>query len=171
MIRRPPRSTLFPYTTLFRSRLPEKFFYWFPLSVRAWLALCSDGAYRNFVRSRSLIARSAAELARLFPPGPPEVLSLGAGQGDKDLILLEAMREHGVRVSYVPVDTSQALLEMACGGALRARFPAQGIKADVTRPEHMAALAPERSEEHTSELQSPCNLVCRLLLEKKKKND
>src|SRR5688500_19599406 len=29
---------------------------------------------------------------------------------------------------------------------------------------------PSRSEEHTSELQSPCNLVCRLLLEKKKKN-
>src|SRR2546426_6379506 len=29
--------------------------------------------------------------------------------------------------------------------------------------------APHRSEEHTSELQSPCNLVCRLLLEKKKK--
>src|SRR6266850_7102610 len=29
--------------------------------------------------------------------------------------------------------------------------------------------APSRSEEHTSELQSPCNLVCRLLLEKKKK--
>src|SRR5256885_12771226 len=28
----------------------------------------------------------------------------------------------------------------------------------------------DRSEEHTSELQSPCNLVCRLLLEKKKKN-
>src|SRR2546426_8000845 len=32
-----------------------------------------------------------------------------------------------------------------------------------------AALAPKRSEEHTSELQSPCNLVCRLLLEKKKR--
>src|SRR5256885_10063969 len=30
--------------------------------------------------------------------------------------------------------------------------------------------APSRSEEHTSELQSPCNLVCRLLLEKKKKS-
>src|SRR5256885_11169077 len=29
----------------------------------------------------------------------------------------------------------------------------------------------QRSEEHTSELQSPCNLVCRLLLEKKKKNE
>src|SRR6202030_4783081 len=30
------------------------------------------------------------------------------------------------------------------------------------------SLAPQRSEEHTSELQSPCNLVCRLLLEKKR---
>src|SRR2546426_5277783 len=34
---------------------------------------------------------------------------------------------------------------------------------------YCAELAGERSEEHTSELQSPCNLVCRLLLEKKKK--
>src|SRR2546426_2883210 len=33
----------------------------------------------------------------------------------------------------------------------------------------LAAAAAGRSEEHTSELQSPCNLVCRLLLEKKKK--
>src|SRR2546426_5042346 len=33
-----------------------------------------------------------------------------------------------------------------------------------------AQLRQRRSEEHTSELQSPCNLVCRLLLEKKKKN-
>src|SRR2546426_8448617 len=36
--------------------------------------------------------------------------------------------------------------------------------------EPRGALAPARSEEHTSELQSPCNLVCRLLLEKKKKD-
>src|SRR5256885_59771 len=33
------------------------------------------------------------------------------------------------------------------------------------------AASPRRSEEHTSELQSPCNLVCRLLLEKKKKSN
>src|ERR1022692_2587065 len=32
----------------------------------------------------------------------------------------------------------------------------------------MSSFLPSRSEEHTSELQSPCNLVCRLLLEKKK---
>src|SRR5256885_7395481 len=35
---------------------------------------------------------------------------------------------------------------------------------------HLHRLPVGRSEEHTSELQSPCNLVCRLLLEKKKKN-
>src|SRR6266850_8584143 len=44
------------------------------------------------------------------------------------------------------------------------------------RPDHRRAhgggvrRGVDRSEEHTSELQSPCNLVCRLLLEKKKKN-
>src|SRR5688500_19738098 len=35
----------------------------------------------------------------------------------------------------------------------------------------LALLGAARSEEHTSELQSPCNLVCRLLLEKKKKEE
>jgi uncharacterized SAM-dependent methyltransferase len=123
-------------------RLDEKFFYWFPLSVRAWLALCSDGAYRNFVRSRSLIARSATELARCTPAGPAQVTSLGAGQGDKDLILLEALRQQGRGVAYQAVDASQGLLELACQGALGAGFPVQGIKADVTRPDHLSALAP-----------------------------
>src|SRR5256885_9891602 len=77
MIRRPPRSTLFPYTTLFRSH---------PLYIPA-RARSGHGA-----------------------PGPGRVR---------------------------PVDVR----------------------------------APARSEEHTSELQSPCNLVCRLLLEKKNQID
>src|SRR5215467_16389058 len=38
-----------------------------------------------------------------------------------------------------------------------------------TRSGYWAWSSPPRSEEHTSELQSPCNIVCRLLLEKKKK--
>src|SRR2546426_8775581 len=41
---------------------------------------------------------------------------------------------------------------------------------DFEPPYHARVSATFRSEEHTSELQSPCNLVCRLLLEKKKKN-
>src|SRR6266850_7581198 len=45
------------------------------------------------------------------------------------------------------------------------RAPPTGMRASRRR----ARCACPRSEEHTSELQSPCNLVCRLLLEKKKK--
>ncbi len=123
-------------------RLDEKFFYWFPLSVRAWLALCSDGAYRNFVRSRSLIAKSANDLAAVLHSESLEVVSFGSGQGDKDLLLLEAFAGEGRRLRYVPVDASQALLEMACGGALAAGIWSQGIKADFTRADHLAALAP-----------------------------
>src|SRR5256885_8457841 len=95
MIRRPPRSTLFPYTTLFRSQL------------------------RQCGRKR----RSGVERAQ-------EVL---VGRG------MEAAQERQDLVA------DQA--------ALRVR---------------VRRVDPERSEEHTSELQSPCNLVCRLLLEKKK---
>src|SRR5256885_13127065 len=83
MIRRPPRSTLFPYTTLFRS---------------------AEGSVEEEEEEeeeeKKEVALERMELRRLSLPGR--------------------------------------------GGA-------------------------ERSEEHTSELQSPCNIVCRLLLEKKKK--
>jgi uncharacterized SAM-dependent methyltransferase len=129
------------FVAAFEARdLPERFFYWFPLSVRAWLELCSDREYRNYVRSRSLIATSAAEIAGLVPDGPAEVLSLGSGQGDKDLILVEALRGKGGRVSYTPVDTSQALLELACGSALAAGVPAEAVKADVTDPRQLDSL-------------------------------
>src|SRR3712207_6921829 len=96
MIRRPPRSTLFPYTTLFRS-------------------LRGDG-------HRELVAAEAGHLV----PGPhaaPQPL----GDGDQHLVA------GGVPARVVDV------LEVV-----------------------------ERSEEHTSELQSRQYLVCRLLLEKKK---
>src|SRR5256885_5204373 len=43
-----------------------------------------------------------------------------------------------------------------------------GNRAAAAEVERASARFPKRSEEHTSELQSPCNLVCRLLLEKKK---
>src|SRR2546426_8002262 len=51
---------------------------------------------------------------------------------------------------------------------------AANVRSEVVLNVNRCALAfvvtGDRSEEHTSELQSPCNLVCRLLLEKKKKN-
>src|SRR2546426_9117316 len=85
MIRRPPRSTLFPYTTLFRS----------PVLTRRTLSS----------------TRNVAELVAAQAASAPNQL---------------AVADNGTVMTY-------------------------------------------RSEEHTSELQSPCNLVCRLLLEKKKK--
>src|SRR2546427_7647798 len=91
MIRRPPRSTLFPYTTLFRS-----------------IAACSDhGNWNNL--------QQMAEVAGRY----------------------------------------------------------QGQSAAAARNNHVMAMltANGRSEEHTSELQSQSNLVCRLLLEKKKKKN
>src|SRR3989454_11498825 len=48
-------------------------------------------------------------------------------------------------------------------------LPDPDAQGDAVEDVDLAVAADERSEEHTSELQSPCNLVCRLLLEKKKK--
>src|SRR2546426_6663473 len=59
----------------------------------------------------------------------------------------------------------------ALAAELRAQHAALGAQVDLNVARTPAALVryQERSEEHTSELQSPCNLVCRLLLEKKNK--
>src|SRR2546426_5869318 len=51
----------------------------------------------------------------------------------------------------------------------RRRPRRRGRDRDRESPRRHRREIPHRSEEHTSELQSPCNLVCRLLLEKKKK--
>lgn len=119
--------------------IPEKFFYWFPTSVRAWLNLCSDGAYRNFVRSRGLLERHAADIASLLPAGDVSLVSLGAGQGDKDRLVLEAVGERGCRPWYVPVDASQTLLEMACAAAAAAGVGSLGLKADIAEAAHLDA--------------------------------
>src|SRR5256885_13241728 len=53
--------------------------------------------------------------------------------------------------------------------ALGSERDLDGVGENVDAAQHaLAGIAVKRSEEHTSELQSPCNLVCRLLLEKKK---
>src|SRR5260370_12643100 len=95
MIRRPPRSTLFPYTTLFRS-----------------------------------------PIRRSLPVSQGEDAKLPREPGHRALPLLRLQGERR-----------------------RDCFPGADRRVFV------------RSEEHTSELQSHLNLVCRLLLEKKKKNE
>src|SRR5437762_10778130 len=97
MLPRPPCSTLFPYTTLFRSR------------VISFAAFFGAAHICDRVRERNTRFRQADEFNRLL-----------GGDGERQRFRI-----------------SQA----------------------------------DRSEEHTSELQSPMYLVCRLLLEKKKKNN
>src|SRR5256885_10493595 len=93
MIRRPPRSTLFPYTTLFRSSL---------------LVHSLDQGFEIQIADKPV-----------------------------QIIRMHAQQLCGLRVTPGLLNSAQDHLFL-------------------------------RSEEHTSELQSPCNLVCRLLLEKKK---
>src|SRR2546430_13751538 len=96
MIRRPPRSTLFPYTTLFRSHI--------------WL----DHKFFGFLKRSN------------------------------DIIFGELI------------------------GALEPEERKEAVRMEPGKQEALALPVPQRSEEHTSELQSQSNLVCRLLLEKKK---
>src|SRR5256885_7518206 len=102
MIRRPPRSTLFPYTTLFRS-----------LSIEQT---------KGKTGSRACVSG--------------KVLKVVAGRGAQFLDFCEDY----AKCPFTVVVFDRDLRDV---GDIR-----------------------QRSEEHTSELQSPCNLVCRLLLEK-----
>src|SRR5256885_8070687 len=69
------------------------------------------------------------------------------------------------------MDLRDLVCALLAGDALAARqWVADAARAGVVW-ERVAAPSGLRSEEHTSELQSPCNLVCRLLLEKKKNVD
>src|SRR5256885_3091626 len=67
------------------------------------------------------------------------------------------------RSTLFPYTTLFRSNHTAGDGSISARFASVLCKCPVS-----GSCGPGRSEEHTSELQSPCNLVCRLLLEKKK---
>ncbi len=116
--------------------LPEKFFYWSPLAVRAWLERAADPAFAGLHRAWEQLAAKAAWLLEPFAP-PIQVISLGAGDGATDRLLLDAIRQAGREQRYFPVDASQALLEMACAGAEDLDIETSGIKADISSPMHL----------------------------------
>src|SRR5256885_11822483 len=73
----------------------------------------------------------------------------------------------------LPIYLRRDVVEHGDPRGRRSRRRAQVVAGIVHQHDEIVAPGPERgarSEEHTSELQSPCNLVCRLLLEKKKKD-
>src|SRR3989454_5886723 len=113
---------------------------------------------------------------------------IGVNWGSLDQQLLTEMMDENARRSD-PLDARDVMLEAMVASAMRSAELAEecglphdriilsaklsGVQDLVDVYRRLARLSdyPLRSEEHTSELQSPCNLVCRLLLEKKKKDE
>lgn len=116
--------------------LGEQFFYWLPLSVEAWVALCHSPEYRNADRALTLLSRAAPRLAALWP-ATDAVCGLGCGEGSKDRVLLDAFR-HPL---YIGADFSQGLLELALAGAAPAARDVRGLKLDIGSDQHLEALA------------------------------
>src|SRR2546426_3039295 len=74
------------------------------------------------------------------------------------------------RSTLFPYTTLFRSLAYSVRPEFHARIPSVVHVDGTARPQTVHPEQNPRSEEHTSELQSPCNLVCRLLLEKKKKH-
>src|SRR2546430_11310366 len=163
MIRRPPRSTLFPYTTLFRSGR----------SLHLDVLLGSDAVGGDEVvrQSLSIVRRSRLGI------GVDELAIRQQLEGiDVDLLLgFLAFPDHVAeivvrerRLDAVRGIVGERQRDRAGGGdggVVREARAGLGELVHQLRRHLRDAL---RSEEHTSELQSQSNLVCRLLLEKKK---
>ena len=120
--------------------LPEKFFYWFPLSVRSWRALAAEPVFTGLQKTWATVAERMASATAHFS-GTVPVLSFGAGDGERDRVILRALRKAAKSARYFPVDASQALLEIACAAAEDEEFEAVGIKADISSRMHLLLAA------------------------------
>lgn len=117
--------------------LPEKFFYWFPRSAAEWSGLTREPSlYGGLVETWTKLCAQAPTLARHFGGRVP-VISFGAGDGSRDRLLMNALKDAGCECLYFPVDASQAMIESACAGAEDDDFECTGIKADISSPVHL----------------------------------
>src|SRR3989449_5045411 len=183
MIRRPPRSTLFPYTTLFRSRAGR--------AGRQHDRLrgahhASPDRARRHVPGRALADEEPGESDARPQGAAPRARAAGAAGRDR--------RRPKEPCGHRRAERTDPYLQLPPGACHRppdrpdAPPPPRGPGGRPRRPDRCvdrggtggaahaggelmraAPGTPTRSEEHTSELQSRLHLVCRLLLEKKKK--
>src|SRR3989454_2155577 len=119
---------------------------------------------------RDRTRRPLFELDEVPQAAKIKVIGLGGG-GSNAVSRMMAAQFTGVEFIVANTDVqalyaSPAPVKLQIGAKLTQGLGA-GSNPDIGR--QAAEEDPDRSEEHTSELQSPCNLVCRLLLEKKKK--
>jgi len=117
--------------------LPEKFFYWFPHSVAEWVAISNNPElYGGLAATWGKMTALATWLTQHFT-GQIPVISFGAGDGSRDRMLMDALKNAGRESAYFPVDASQAMLERACAAADDDDIEVVGIKADISSPVHM----------------------------------
>ncbi|MBV8906544.1 MAG: L-histidine N(alpha)-methyltransferase, partial [Acidobacteriia bacterium] len=121
--------------------LPEKFFFWSPRSAEAWRDLsCEENLFGGLTATWRTLAADAHSVAGRLSDRVP-VISFGAGDGARDRLLLDGLKQAGSDCHYYPVDASQALLEVACAGADDEDFENTGIKADISSPVHLVYAA------------------------------
>jgi uncharacterized SAM-dependent methyltransferase len=121
--------------------LPEKLFFWFPRCAVAWSELAKDEAlYGGLKKTWEAIASRAAAITADFK-GKVPIISFGAGDGQRDRLLIAALRHAGREVQYFPVDASQAMLELACAAGDDEDTETIGIKADISSPVHLVYAA------------------------------
>ena len=121
--------------------LPEKFYYWSTASARQWSALSSDNdLYGGLWATWKELAADAPKMLAHFGKRVP-VISFGAGDGSRDLLLIEALKNAGRECTYYPVDASQAMLETAAAGGDDLDVETVGIKADISSPVHLVFAA------------------------------
>ncbi len=120
--------------------LPEKFFYWFPLSVRSWRALAAEPLFTGLQDVWATVSESLPRSVAHFDGAVP-VLSFGAGDGERDRVVLRGLRKASKETRYFPVDASQTLLEIACAAAEDEEFETVGIKADISSRMHLLLAA------------------------------
>ncbi len=123
-----------------RRFLDEKFFYWLPPSVQAWVELTRSAEYRNSNRALQVLSANANSFVRMWPEAQC-LCSLGCGEGSKDRILLRAYAEADKALDYVAADFSQALLELALTGVDSTVRSRRGVKFDVSDDAHLQALS------------------------------
>lgn len=121
--------------------LPEKFFYWFPRSMREWQAMAANPElYGGLAETWGRMTGYIESLVHNFV-GQIPVISFGAGDGARDRMLMDALKNAGRECAYFPVDASQAMLETACAAADDDYIEVVGIKADISSPVHMVYAA------------------------------
>src|SRR6266478_4982212 len=109
--------------------IPEKFFYWHPLSVRAWQALSQDVAYESRLNSWSLLIDDVEKICSHFDDSIVAVISLGAGEDEEvDTLGLKADISSPMHLVLAADASENPKLFLLCGNTLGGFDPLDQVR-------------------------------------------